>query len=174
MTSRTKKLLWVSAASLLIVAVGAVLWTRRFHRYTPVEAVLDLQAAAKARNAPRPVERFLEARYGSLAEPANRQRAFVDFFNIGHIEGMNIIVNHLGKGDKQVRINEMAQWIAEYRRTMSPEEKTALGAYMRSDAGRSSLQQATGQYLAKDGYFRASTAPVITELMTTLATVGRP
>lgn len=172
MSSRTRKILCVSFAGLaILLTLGTTLWVRRFHRYTPVEAVLDLQAAAKARNAPRPVERFLEARYGSLSRPANCRKAFLDFFNIGHIEGLNIIVSRMGPAQKQVRIAEMAQWIADYRRTLSPDERSALNSYFRSATGRATLQQATAQYLAKDVYFRAATAPVIAELMTTLSTV---
>ena len=68
----------------------------------------------------------------------------------------------------------MAQWIADYRATITPDEKQALGAYVRSDAGHATLQQATAQYLQQDARFRAGTAPVIQELMTTLATVNKP
>ena len=56
---------------------------------------------------------------------------------------------------------------------MTPDEKAALGAYVRSDGGRATLHQATAQYLQQDVQFRASTAPVIQELMTTVATVRK-
>lgn len=75
---------------------------------------------------------------------------------------------------RQANINAMAQWVADYRTTMTPEEKMALGAYVRSPAGGATLHQATAQYLRQDVQFRASTAPVIQELMTTLATVRKP
>ena len=60
----------------------------------------DVRAGLKARNIKEPqarVEAFLEARYGPLTEPANRQRAFLDFFNQDHIKGLNFIVSHKSK-----------------------------------------------------------------------------
>jgi hypothetical protein len=167
-------LLWAGAVVIVLVAIATVLWMRRFHQFTPLEAVQDLQAAAKARNSPKPVDKYLEERYGSMAEPANRQKAFLDFFNIGHIEGLYIIVSHMPGGRKQASINAMADWVASYRRTMSADEKEALNSYLRSDAGRTVLQRAASEYLQKDVHFRAATAPVIQELMTTVSTVQRP
>ena len=79
------------AVGIVLIALGVTFWTRRFHNYTPIEALHDLQAAAQVKNAPRPVERFLELRYGPLTEPANRQKAFLDFFNVGHIKGLNML-----------------------------------------------------------------------------------
>jgi hypothetical protein len=155
----------------LLLVAGGVLWVRRFHRYTPAEAVQDLRAAALARYSPRPVERFLEVRYGPLTEPANRQKAFLDFFNVGHIEGLYIIVGRMGGAYREARIASMAEWIAEYRSTMSPEEMESLRASISSEAGRATLQQATAAYLQKDVRFRAATASVIAELMATLAAV---
>jgi hypothetical protein len=174
MKRRTKLLLWASAVVIVLAAVATVLWTRRFHQFTPLEAVQDLQAAAKARYSPKPVEKYLEERYGPMNEPSNRQKAFLDFFNIGHIEGLYIIVSHMPGGRKEKSINAMADWVAGYRRAMSADEKAALNNYLRSDAGRSTLQRAASEYLQKDVHFRAATAPVIQELMTTVSTVQQP
>jgi hypothetical protein len=173
MSRRTKKWVWTGAALLLVLALATFFWRRRFHNYTPVEALQDLRAAAAVRNNAKPVEQFLEIRYGPLNEPANRQKAFLDFFNIGHIEGLYLIVGRIPVEHRQSRIEAMAQWIADYRRTMSPEEKQELGTYLRSEAGRATLQQATAQYLQKDVRFRAATASVIQELMATLAAVDK-
>jgi len=169
MTRRTKKILWVGGAALLIAALGAAWWVRRFHTYTPLAALLDLRAAAQADGAERPVERFLELRYGPLTEPANRQKAFLDFFDLGHIEGLHLIVNKMGGQEKPIIIDVMAQWIADYRHGLSAEEREALSAYLSSAAGRAQVHDATVRYLQKDVQFRAATAPVIQELMTTLA-----
>jgi hypothetical protein len=174
MKRRTRRLLWAGAIAILLVAVASVLWVRRFHRYTPIEALQDLQAAAQARNSPKPVEKYLEARYGPMTEPANRQKAFLDFFNIGHIEGLNIIVSRLPGDRKQASINAMARWVASYRGTISSDEKAALSSYLHSDAGRTVLQRAASEYLQKGVHFRAATAPVIQELMTTVSTVQTP
>ena len=174
MQRRTKKIIWVGTIGLLLIALGTGLWVRHFHRYTPVEAVKDLRAAAAVRNAPQPVERFLELRYGSQTEPQNRQAAFLDFFNVGHIQGLQLITSHMPPGQRQTNIAAMAQWIAEYRKSMTPAEKEALRAHLCSEAGHARIQKATAQYLGQDVRYRAATAPVITELMTTLTTVQQP
>jgi len=174
MRRRTKIVLWLGATGFVLVALGVMFWLRTFHRYTPVEVAQDLRAGLMAEHAPRPVERFLEIRYGPLSEPANRQKAFLDFFNVGHIEGLQIITSHMQGAQRQTNIAAMAQWVADYRRTMLPEEKQTLRARLGSDAGRQAVQRAAAQYLKQDVYYRAATAPVITELMTTLAVVQGP
>ena len=174
MKNRNRKLLWVGVAGILLIAACATFWIRNFHRYTPLEALRDLEAAAQVKDAPRPVERFLELRYGPLTDPANRQRAFLDFFNVGHIKGLNMLVRRMPSEMRQANITAMAQWVANYRATMTSEEKAALAAYVTSPGGRATLQQATAQYLRQDVRYRAATASVIQELMTTLATVQKP
>jgi hypothetical protein len=172
--SSSRKALWACAAGMVLMALGVSFWIRRFHHYTPIEALQDLRAAAQVKNAPRPVERFLELRYGPLTDPANRRKAFLDFFNIGHIKGLYLLASRMTSERRQAHITAMAQWIADYRTTMTPEERAALGAYVRSDAGRAALQEATGQYLQQDVRFRAGTAPAIQELMTTLTAIRNP
>lgn len=167
-------LLWTGAVALLVVAATAAYWLYRFGRYTPAEVRADLRAAVAARDAPQPVARFLELRYGSMAEPANRQKAFLDFFNPGHIEGLQIIVRHTPGHLQASNTLAMAEWVAHYRRTMTPAEKAVLGAYFNSEAGRARLRQATSRYLAQDVHYRAHTAPVIRELMITVAAVQQP
>jgi hypothetical protein len=174
MKCRMRKVLWVGVAVIALIVLGVTFWRLQFHSYTPIEALRDLEAAAQVRNAPRPVERFLELRYGPLTEPANRRRAFLDFFNVGHIKGLNMLVSRMPSDRRQSNITAMAQWVANYRATMTSEEKAALGSYVTSPVGRATLQQATAQYLQQDVRYRAGTAPVIQELMTTLATVQRP
>jgi len=174
MTRRTKKLVWLGGVGLVLLALGATLWVRRFHTYTPVEAVLDLRAAAGARNAPRPVERFMELRYGPMNVPANREKAFLDFFNVGHIEGLHILVQRAPPEYRQQAIQNMANWVAEYRRTLTTEEKASLAAYLNSESSRATLDRATAKYLSHDVRYRAITAPVIAELMATLAEVRKP
>jgi hypothetical protein len=169
-----KKLLWVCVAGVVVIALGVTFWIRHFPNYTPVEALHDLQAAAQVKDAPRPVERFLELRYGSLTEPANRQAAFLDFFNVGHIKGLNLLARRLPIEQRQSNVTAMAQWVANYRATMTPEEKAALRAYVTSFAGHAMLQRATAQYLQQDVRFRATGARVTEELMTTLATLQKP
>ena len=169
-----KRLLWAGGLTVLAVAgLSTVLWVRHFHRYTPIEALHDLQAASRVGNAARPVERFLQLRYGPMSNPVNREKAFLDFFNIGHIKGLNMLVAATAPEQRQANIDAMAQWVASYRAGLTPQEKTSLGAYFRSDAGRTTLQEASVQYLAQDVHFRASTAGVVQELLTTVSTVQK-
>jgi len=174
LTWRAKIIVWVGVVGLALLTLAVVLWIRTFHRYTPMEVVQDIRAGLAARHAPQPVERFLELRYGPLTEPANRQKAFLDFFNVGHIEGLQILVVHMHSAERQTNIAAMANWVAEYRRTMSPEEKQALKARLSTANGRQMLRQATAQYLRQDVHYRAATAGVIRELMTTVAAVQSP
>jgi len=167
-------MVWVGVVGVAVLTLGVVFWIRTFHRYTPLEVVQDIRAGLAARHAPQPVERFLELRYGPLTESANRQKAFLDFFNAGHIEGLHIMVTHMQDGERQTNIAAMARWVAEYRRTMSPKEKQALNARLSTADGRRRLRQATAQYLRQDVHYRAATAGVITELMTTVVAVQKP
>jgi len=158
---------------LLLVALGTTLWVRRFHHYTPAEALKDLRAAAAVGDVPKPVDYFMELRYGPQTDPANRQKAFLDFFNAGHIEGLYILVGHIHPSEKKANIAGMANWVADYRNTMSPQEKAALKAYTQSAAGRAAIREATAYYLGQDVRYRAATAGVISELLKTLAEVQR-
>ena len=173
MTRKTKIILWTAGLALAALALGITWWKHHFRGYTPVEVALDVRAAVASRNAERPVERFLELRYGPLTEPANRQKAFLDFFNVGHIEGLQILVRRAPESRRPVAIAAMAEWVADYRKTMSPEEKAALGAFLRTEPGQQTVQQATAKYLSQDVHYRAATAPVIRELMATLAEVQK-
>ena len=95
--------------ALVVLALGVTWWIRTFRTYTPVEVAQDLQAAVAARNAPKPVERFLELRYGPLTQPENRQKAFLDFFNVGHIEGLQILVSRAPESRRKASIDAMAE-----------------------------------------------------------------
>ncbi len=169
-----KILAWVAGVGLVAFALTAVFWVRHFHAYTPREALKDVRAGIAARHDPKPVEKFLELRYGSMTEPANREKAFLDFFNPGHIEGMHLLVKHMPPEKKPVHIAAMAQWIANYRTTMTPQEKASLQSILGTDAGRQTLKQATSQYLSHEASYRAATTKVIGELIATLAEIQKP
>jgi len=171
---KTKIIRWGVVGAVLVLALGVALWMHRFHRYTPMEVAQDIRAGIAARHAPQPVERFLELRYGALTEPANRQKAFLDFFNVGHIEGLQFIARRMQGAERQTNIAAMARWVAEYRRTLSEGEKQALSARLSTEAGRRMLQQAAAQYMKQDVHYRAASAGVITELMTTVSAVQKP
>ncbi len=173
----TKILLWCSLVGLILVGAGAAVWVHTFRYYKLKDVMEDVRAGLKARHIKEPqarVEAFLEARYGPLTVAANRERAFLDFFNQDHIKGLNFIVRHTPAGQKQANTQAMAQWIANYRNTMSPDERVALQARLNSENGRAMLRQATARYQAQDVYFRGAQKPVIKELMTTLAALRQP
>ena len=109
---RNRIFLWTGGSGLLVVALGVALWIYHFRHYTPAEAVQDVQAALAARGAPKPLEKFLELRYGTLTDPANRQKAFLDFFNVGHIKGLNFLVTRMPPAKQEANIKATAEWIA--------------------------------------------------------------
>jgi hypothetical protein len=170
----TKRVVWIGLTILTLCLLGVGLWMFWFQSYTPAEVAQDLRAGLLARHAPRPVERFLEIRYGPLTNLANRQKAFLDFFNPGHIQGLQIMTSHMEESERRTNITAMAEWIAQYRNTMSLEEKLALRACLATGPGRQALQQATSQYLQQDVYYRAATAPVIEQIMSTVVYAQQP
>jgi hypothetical protein len=174
MKRRTKRVLWVLGSLLVCLGLAVLLWIRNFHSYTPAEVILDIKAGIAAKDDGHPVEKFMDLRYGSQSEPANREKAFLDFFNVGHVQGLELMVNHMPQSMREPRINEMAQWVADYRKTMTPEEKQALREHLNTPAGRLAIQQATQQYLSQDVYYRGATANVIRELMATLTEIQKP
>jgi hypothetical protein len=177
-STKKKKLAWACAIGVLLLALAVVLWQRRFHSYTPLDAVYDLRAAVQvARENPAdPVLRFLELRYGAMTDPANRVRAFQDMFNIGHIEGLYLLW-HNGKDTERIQTTiaeTTSQTFAKWRSVMSPEERQTLAAYFHSPAGRAQVQQATAFYMGKDVRFRSDSAPVIKALLTTIGDTQNP
>lgn len=166
--------------AIVLVAAAGVLATvaglHYLHKHIPAEIIPDIRAAIAARHIADPnarLARYLERLYGPLDKPANRERAFKDFFNANHIKAMQLIVKHAPPGQRRANIQAMAQWISNYQQTMSPDEKTALAAYFQSSAGQAALQAATAQFMQQDAVYRCETVPVITQLMSTLATVNK-
>lgn len=162
--SGIKRLFWAGAGLLLIMGACLALWTLRFPTYTPLAVAQDVRAASQAGS----VEEFLELRYGPLTEPTNRQKAFLDFFNPDHLEGLYRIVSLLDGERKDAVVTAMSAWIADYRRGLTSKERETLRAYINSDAGRATIQKAAAAYLREDVAYRAATAPVVAELMATL------
>ena len=174
LTRRKRLVLGASALCLALTVVTALWWAHRFERYTPIEALKDLKAAAGVGKASSPVERFMELRYGLQTQPLNRQKAFLEFFNAGHIAGLYLITSHLAGAQKQTNINAMAQWLADYRQSLSTEEKAALRQALQAHGGADFVRQASRHYLQQDAYYRAATTRVIQELMATVATLQEP
>jgi hypothetical protein len=151
---------------LALVTSGAWSWKTR----APLlkEVALDLKAGARARGAEDQYKRFLELRYGSMTNPANRQKVFLGYFDTNHLEGMYRLVSFMNAGERKKNIAASAEWLAEYRENMTVPERDALMDWMRSPKGRANIQRASGIYRSREIGYRAATEPVIRELMTTL------
>lgn len=169
-----RKFLYLSGVFIAVVAALAFWWSHRWGHYLPSDAYRDVVAAMQVGDTKRPVERFLEIRYGAMDNAQNRQKAFQEFFNVDHIEGLYQIVNRLPPETRQARIEEMARWVAQYRQNLSPSERQSLKAYFESETGRAAVRQARIQYMKKDHRFRADAVPVIQEMMLTLHVVQNP
>ncbi len=172
--SRLKIFGWICAMGFVVFVVAGLVVLNRLHNYPPKEAMLDIKAGLAVRHGPRQVERFLEARYGSMTNAANREKAFLDFFNVDHIKGLNFLVSHMPAERRGSNITAMAEWVANYRETMTAEEKMYLGEQLNSPEGVAQVRKATSQYLQQDVRYRAANAMVISELLTTLTTLKNP
>ena len=63
----------------------------------------------------------------------------------------------------------MAEWIAQYRKTISAEERAALRACINSESGQRMLQRSTAHYMAQEESVRNAQKAVVMELTATLA-----
>lgn len=166
---------WSIAAMLLVgcVAATAVL-AHRIRRRLPAELIPDIRAGIAARSIADPkarLNRYLELRYGPMSDPANRQKVFLDFFNIDHIKALQLMVKHSPPAQRQANIQAMSHWIEDYRNSLTPEQSAALKAQLAGPEGGARLHQATAQYNSQGVEYRGQTAPVISQLLQTLAAV---
>lgn len=176
-TRKFKILLGSSVFVVVGLVIAGVVYVRVFHQYPPAELMQDIRAGIAAREIKDPDERFkkyLEQRYGPMADAANRQKVFLDFFNTDHIRALQLMVKHSPADQRQANIKASADWVAKYRTSMTPQERAALKAQLQSDASKALLRKATAQYNAQDVYYRGNTAPVISQLLTTLHEIQKP
>jgi hypothetical protein len=173
---KAKIILWAGGALAALLVLATLAGLYYFHRHLPAELIPDIRAAIAARHESDPdarLRKYLEGLYGSLEDPANREKAFKDFFNPNHIKAMQLLVKHSPPDQRLANIQAASRWVSSYRQSMSSQEKSDLGDYFQSGAGRGSLQAATSLFMAQDAAYRANTVPVITELMTTLQAVRK-
>lgn len=162
-------------AFLVFVLLAGWLVVRVIHR-VPKELMADIRAGRLARNIKDPNERFekyLEGRYGDMSDPANRQKAFLDFFNPEHIRALQFLVKYSPPEHRQANIQASADWIGNYRTNLTEQQRSALKAILLSDSGKAMLKQATAQYNVQDVYYRGATVPVISQLLTTIHEVQK-
>ena len=160
-----------SLLGVALLAVAVFLWVRVFHHGPPPGLMKDLRAGFAARNLKDPDERllkYLDGRYGPMSDSANRERVFLDFFDVEHIKAMQFLVKHSPAEHRQANVDAMAKWVATYRASLTADERAALHARLESSDSQAMLRRATAQYNAQDVAYRGSTAPVISELLRTI------
>lgn len=173
-TSPKRKAWRIVAVTLLVVTLLGGALAYKIRRSIPPGMEQDIRAGLVARKIKDPdqrLARYLELRYGPLTDPANRQKAFLDFFELQRIEALQLLVKHSPEAHRQANIDAMARWVAEYRTTMTPAERTALRAKFQTPEGAGMMRKATAQYNSQDVQYRGMTAPVISQLLNTIASV---
>ncbi len=175
---RRKHILLWSAVSVVTLGVlgGFIAYRAAFGGYAPKELMQDIKAGVAAReiqDADQRFAKYLELRYGPMTDAANREKAFLDFFNPEHIRALQFMVQHSPAEQRLANINASANWVANYRSNLTAAERVALNEKLNSDTGRLMLKQATAQYNAQDIYYRGHTAVVISELLRTIHEVQR-
>ncbi len=158
----------VAGVVLLALAVGLAAW---FRPRIPDYALGDIRAGLAARRVSDPDQRlhtYLEARYGSLADPAVRERVFLDFFNLERIKALQWLVQQVPDQRQAESIQAMARWVESYRNSLSAAERATLQKQFATEQGRAMLRQATAQYNSQDVEYRGQTAGVISQLLKTI------
>lgn len=175
---KSRRIFWrVAGITLLVILVAGAIVVHRIRQRIPPELMQDIRAGIAARNIPdadQRFQKFLEGRYGSQSDPANRQKAFLDFFNVDHIRALQLIVKHSPENMRQANINATAKWLEQYRQSLSPEQRADLRARLQTPDGAAMLRQATAQYNSQDVQYRGQTAAVISQLLKTIASLQKP
>jgi hypothetical protein len=173
-----KQMLWrVGGAFLVFLVIAGATGFYVVRRQLPPELMEDIQAGIAARHIPdadRRIQKYLETRYGPLSDPTNREKAFVDFFNLEHIKALQLMVRHSPETQRASNILAMARWVEGYRESLTPQERASLSARFGTPEGRAMLRKATAQYNSQDVYYRGHTAAVISQLLKTINGVQTP
>jgi hypothetical protein len=175
---KSRGLFWrIAAITVLVFVIAGAIVLHHIRQRLPAGFMKDVRAALAARKIPDADERFrryLELRYGSLDDPANRKKAFLDFFNVEHVKSLQFLVKHTPENLRQANIDASAKWLVQYRESLTPAEREELEAELQSPDGRAMLRAATAEYNSQDVAYRGQTVPVISQLLTTIATLPKP
>ena len=158
--------------TLLVLALAGAFVVHRLRQRIPAELMQDIRAGVAARHIKDPDLRFakyLEGRYGPQTDPAIREKVVLDFFNVEHIRAMQFLVKHSPPAMRQANIDASARWVKQFRDSLTSDQLAELSAHLQAGGGNSLLAQATAQYNTQDVYYRGQTAPVISELLKTVA-----
>jgi hypothetical protein len=165
MTAGILGLLLVLMASVFVLGV---------RRRLPPGIMKDIRAGITARHMSDPdarLKQYLEARYGAMDDPANREKMFLDFFDLDHIKALQLLVKHSPDKHRQENIEAMSRWVEHYRESMTPRERSELKQKLTGPAAETMLKQATAQYNTQDVKYRGQTAQVISQLLRTIYTI---
>jgi hypothetical protein len=170
----SRKVAYFATALGLAFALFALAWLRLFPHGPPPGLLLDARAGLPARAIKDPdarLRKYLDNRYGSMADSANRQQVFLDFFEPERIKVLQLLVQHSPEDQRQANIDAMARWVESYRAGLTGPERADLRAMFQTAEGQTILRRATAQYNAQDVRYRGSTAPVISQLLRTISEV---
>ena len=148
-----------AVACVALLVAGA--WVRQ-HRIPP-GLMRDVRAGLVARSIEDPDARlraYLDARYGSMVDAANREAAFLDFFNLDHIRALQFLVKHSPESHRQGNVDAMGRWVAGYRASLTPEQRAALNAQFQTPEGQQMLKRATAQCRMLRTFSIAAARPV--------------
>ncbi|MFO1513815.1 MAG: hypothetical protein U1F83_13005 [Verrucomicrobiota bacterium] len=168
---RRKLLVGLCIGLVALMAIAVIGYLKMFRGYPPQELMQDIKAGVavlEIKDADTRFAKYLEGRYGPMSEAANREKAFLDFFNPEHIRALQFMVAHSPQEQRRENISATARWVAQFRAQMTAAERAALREKLKSDSGHVMLKRATAQYNAQDIYYRGDTAPVISELLRTI------
>lgn len=164
---------WWTAAGIcgLVLALLATAFVIGVRRRLPPGLMKDIRAGMTARNISDPdarLKQYLEARYGPMDVAANREKMFLDFFDLDHIKALQLLVKHSPEKHREENILAMSRWVEHYRESMTPQERSDLKQKLTGPGADDMLKQATAQYNSQDVKYRGETAPVISQLLRTL------
>ena len=170
-----KIFLWTGV--LVIACFGAEDWL--WSRYL-TKAFRTAEAGVSRRTGPRAEAEaraqadagfawWLASQFGPLDIAANREKAFLSFLDSKHIKIFGLEARLASAKQSRRDSETAARWIANYRATMTPEERADLRDRLNSDAGRAMLQQANAAFQSLDVSFRGNVTPAVAEVLATVA-----
>ncbi|HWD94339.1 MAG TPA: hypothetical protein VG938_18555 [Verrucomicrobiae bacterium] len=175
MKTGTRRKIWMAVGIVgLVFVLLATTFVLGVRRHLPPGIMKDIRAGRTARHISDPdarLKQYLEARYGAMDVATNREKMFLDFFDLNHIKALQLLVKYSPEKHREENILAMSRWVQHYRESMTSEEHSDLKQKLTGTAGETMLKQATAQYNSQDVQYRGQTAPVISQLLQTLYSI---